>query len=167
MTAPGADFSDLYLRESGRLRRIGAAITADPRDAEEVTQEVFVRLLAGRVEPRGLGLLTRMTRNLAIDRLRRRRGHAAARPTLALTAAPVEARCPEAALAAREDLRDLARLLAGMPARRRRTFLLSRLEGLPQAEIARQLGVSLSTVEKDLRAALELCLAWKRSRDGA
>ena len=37
---------------------------------------------------------------------------------------------------------------------------------MPQAEIARRLGVSLSTVEKDLRAALELCLAWKRQRDG-
>lgn len=52
-----------------------------------------------------------------------------------------------------------------MPTRRRQAFLLDRLDGMPQAEIARALGVSLSTVEKDLRAALELCLAWKRGRD--
>ena len=165
MSLSSIDVSDLYVRERGRLGRIGAAITADPRDAEEVVQEVFVRLLAGAVEPRGAGLLVRMARNLAIDRLRRRRHREAARPAVAATA-PAEAPGPEAALAAREELRGLVRLLAAMPERRRRSLLMSRLDGLPQAEIARRLGVSLSTVEKDLRAALELCLAWKRQHDG-
>lgn len=165
MTVSEADFSELYLRERGRLGRIGHAVTRDPRDAEEVVQDVFVRLLAGRVEPRGEGLLVRMARNLAIDRLRRRRHREAARPAVAATTAAAVAG-PEAAVAAREDLRDLVGLLAAMPARRRRVFLLDRLDGMPQAEIARTLGVSLSTVEKDLRAALELCLAWKRRRDG-
>lgn len=157
--------TDLYLLERSRLGRIGQAITADPRDAEEVVHDVFIRLLAGGVEPCGKGLLVRMARNLAIDRLRRRRHRELARPALAAIAA-TDAPGPEAALAAREELRDLVGLLGDMPARRRRAFLLSRLDGLPQAEIARTLGVSLSTVEKDLRAALELCLAWKRGREG-
>jgi RNA polymerase sigma factor (sigma-70 family) len=164
MSLSSTDVSDLYVRERGRLGRIGAAITADPRDAEEVVQDVFVRLLAGPVEPRGEGLLVRMARNLAIDRLRRRRYREAARPAVA-AAALAETPSPEAALAAREELRALVRLLEAMPERRRRAFVMSRLEDLPQAEIARRLGVSLSTVEKDLRAALELCLAWKRRRD--
>ena len=165
MSVPLADFSDLYVRERRRLCRIGTAITDDPPEAEEVVQEVFARLIAGRVEPRGEGRLVRMARNLAIDRLRRRRHREAWRPAVAAVTA-AEVACPESTLAAREDLRDLVRLLAQMPARRRRTFLMSRLDGTPQAEIARLLGVSLSTVEKDLRAALELCLAWKRARDG-
>lgn len=165
MSVSGADFSELYRRERGRLGRVGHAVTRDPRDAEEVVHDVFVRLLAGRVEPRGEGLLVRMARNLAIDRLRRRRHREAARPAVAATTAAAVPG-PEAAMAAREDLRDLVGLLAAMPARRRRAFLLDRLDGMPQAEIARTLGVSLSTVEKDLRAALELCLAWKRRRDG-
>lgn len=163
MSVSGADFSELYRRERGRLGRVGHAVTRDPRDAEEVVHDV--RLLAGRVEPRGEGLLVRMARNLAIDRLRRRRHREAARPAVAATTAAAVPG-PEAAMAAREDLRDLVGLLAAMPVRRRRAFLLDRLDGMPQAEIARTLGVSLSTVEKDLRAALELCLAWKRRRDG-
>lgn len=166
MTASSGEVSDLYLRARGRLGRIGVAITDDPREAEDVVQEVFVRLLAGRVEPAGDGLLVRMARNLAIDRLRLRRRREAARLSVAAAAA-VEAPGAEAALAAREDLRDLVRLLAAMPERRRRILLMCRLDGLPQAEIARVLGVSLSTVEKDLRAALDLCLAWRRRRDAA
>lgn len=165
MSVTSADVSDLYVRERGRLGRVAQAITTDPRETEEIVHEVFVRLLAGGIEPRGEGLLVRMARNLAIDRLRRRRHRDAARPAVAATRAG-EVPGPEAALAAREELRDLVGLLAAMPGRRRRAFLLSRLDGMPQAEIARTLGVSLSTVEKDLRAALELCLAWKRARDG-
>lgn len=160
MRVSSVDDTNLYIRECGRIARIAVAITGDPRDSEEVVQDVFVRLLAGAVEPRGEGLLMRMARNLAIDRLRRRRFREAAWPAEATTSPG-----PEAALAAREELRDLVGLLATMPARRRRIFLMSRL-GMQQAEIARALGVSLSTVEKDLRTALELCLAWKRRRDG-
>ncbi|HMQ93899.1 MAG TPA: sigma-70 family RNA polymerase sigma factor [Amaricoccus sp.] len=157
--------SELYVRERGRLGRIGTAITADAREAEDVVQDVFVRLLAGAVEPRGEGLLVRMARNLAIDRLRRRRHREAARPAVAAASA-TETPDPEAALAAREELRGLVKMLTSMPERRRRTFLMSRLDGMPQAEIARDLGVSLSTVEKDLRAALDICLAWKREHEG-
>lgn len=166
MGALFSEFSDLYQRQRGRIYSIGAAITSDPREAEEVVQDVFVRLVDGRTVVHSDGLLVRMARNLAIDRLRRRRHRETAVPSLVAAATSL---CPdpEARLAAREDLRDLVRLLSQMPERRRRTFLMSRLDGMPQAEIARTLGVSLSTVEKDLRAALHVCIDWKRERDAA
>ncbi|QLF92364.1 sigma-70 family RNA polymerase sigma factor [Pseudomonas sp. ABC1] len=51
------------------------------------------------------------------------------------------------------------RMLAGLPTRARRAFLLNRLEGLPRQMIAERLGVSQGTVERDLRRAFIHCLA--------
>jgi DNA-directed RNA polymerase specialized sigma24 family protein len=102
MRLTNVDVADIYVRERRRLGCIGMAITADPREAEEVVQDVFVRLLAGAVEPRGKGLFVRMARNLAIVRLRRRRYRDAAQPALA-TAVASEAPSLDGALAARED----------------------------------------------------------------
>lgn len=59
----------------------------------------------------------------------------------------------------REALESIDRLLNGLPERVRQTFILSRLEGLSQPAIAQQLGVSLATVERDLRRAFLHCLA--------
>ncbi len=48
-------------------------------------------------------------------------------------------------------------LLDGLKPRARRVFLLSRLEGLPYTGIGVRLGVSLSTVAKDMALALRHC----------
>ncbi len=158
-----ADVATLYGAERARLGRVGRRITADPLDAEEIVQDVFLRLMAGEIVPRGGALLTRMARNLAIDRIRRRaQRDASARDVTGVH--PDGIPSSETMLEARQELRDLVRLLEGMPARRRRALLLWRLNGMPQAQIARELGVSLSTVEKELHAALETCVAWKRNR---
>ena len=44
--------------------------------------------------------------------------------------------------------------LKELPERTRTVFILARLELMPQAQIARRLEISLSTVEKDLRKAV-------------
>jgi len=49
-----------------------------------------------------------------------------------------------------------------LPSRVRRAFLLNRLEAMPQQAIATLLGVSLATVERDLRRAFFHCLAQTR-----
>lgn len=46
-----------------------------------------------------------------------------------------------------------------MPPRTQQIFRLNRLDGLTQAQVAAQLGVSLSTVEKHLASALERLMA--------
>jgi RNA polymerase sigma-70 factor (ECF subfamily) len=60
---------------------------------------------------------------------------------------------------ARHDLMRVQSLIAGLPERTREIFLLSRLEGLPQREIAARLGVSRPTVEKHLRHAFDAVAA--------
>jgi RNA polymerase sigma-70 factor (ECF subfamily) len=46
-------------------------------------------------------------------------------------------------------------------------FLLNRLDGMTYPAIAKALGVSVSTVEKDMIRALDLCRRWSAAHRGA
>lgn len=65
---------------------------------------------------------------------------------------------PEDVFLVREALAQIDRLLDGLKPRMRQILLLHRLEGLTQPAIAERLGISLSTVERDLRLAMLHCL---------
>jgi RNA polymerase sigma-70 factor (ECF subfamily) len=59
----------------------------------------------------------------------------------------------ERALIAREQLREVQSTLAALGPRAELVFRRCRLDGVGQAALARELGVSLSSVEKDLQKA--------------
>ena len=73
----------------------------------------------------------------------------------------VEHATPERRLIARQELENIRRVIAEMPPTSRNVFYLSRFEGKTQREIARQLGISRTTVEKHMRKILD-CLAAAR-----
>lgn len=57
---------------------------------------------------------------------------------------------PEEQVIARDELQRLADIIDDMPRHTRRVFVLSKVEGLSQREIARRTGLSESTVEKHI-----------------
>jgi RNA polymerase sigma-70 factor (ECF subfamily) len=61
---------------------------------------------------------------------------------------------PDRVLLGREALRRATAILLELPERTRTIFVLRRLEGMGHAEIASRLGVSVSTVEKQMCLAL-------------
>lgn len=136
------------------IRRIGCREAAG-----DLSQDVFVRLLgrgdtAPIDDPRAY--LARVAHGLVIDRYRRCRVEAACLDALAAL--------PEALMPSAEDqliiIDALARidaLLDQLKPRTRQIFLMSRLEGMNYDEIAAHLGVSRSTVQKDLALALRHC----------
>ncbi|MNV71163.1 RNA polymerase sigma factor [compost metagenome] len=69
-----------------------------------------------------------------------------------------------------EDRSELAALQAALdllPERRRRILMLVRWEQMPQREVADRLGVSLRTVEQDLKKAHDFCMARMQRGSGA
>ncbi|MGJ7546340.1 RNA polymerase sigma factor [Variovorax sp. LT1R16] len=59
----------------------------------------------------------------------------------------------------RSEMAALVSLIARMPARRRQILVMVRWEHLPQREVAARLGISLRTVEKELKEAHDFCAA--------
>lgn len=134
-------------------RRVG-----DHAEAEDLTQQVFMRLLATedfeRVE-QAEGYVFTVAANLLKDRGRRasRRGeHVVIGPNpdlvAELTREAVEDRSPERVLMGRETLADVLRTLDGLGEKTRDIYILFRLENMKQREIAALLGIGQSTVEK-------------------
>ncbi|MEG2029504.1 MAG: sigma-70 family RNA polymerase sigma factor [Janthinobacterium sp.] len=134
-------------------------------DAADVAHDTFMRLLnreegiAAR-EPRAF--LTTVAKGVLGNLYRRRDLEAAYLETLA----SLPAQCapdPEAQAILLEALFDIDRRLDGLPAPVRRAFLLSQLDGMPQAGIAAELHVSLATVQRYLVKAMHQCFFAKPS----
>jgi RNA polymerase sigma-70 factor (ECF subfamily) len=132
----------LYLRYSDNVYGYVRTIVRDHHDAEDVTQQVFAKLITAiaRYEPRGVPFvawLLRMAHNAAVDAIRSQR----MTPTAEIF---------DPNVAAYEDPSDHARslrdALAALPEDQRQVVVLRHVLGLSPVEIAAQLGRSSSSV---------------------
>lgn len=142
--------------------------TRDPAEAEDLTQEVLLRLLrvgADETIAAPDEFVFTIASNLLRDRARRRISRQADRHvSLHPPAADGSAAEPlqlvaedlpaDRVLLGKEKLRRTLDALADLPDRTREIFLLFRVERLRQAEIAERLGVSVSAVEKHVVRAV-------------
>jgi|1186.fasta_scaffold46470_2 RNA polymerase sigma-70 factor (ECF subfamily) len=134
--------SELYARYAGRVRAHVLRIVGDEHAAEDITQQVFAKLLTrfDRFEPGPVPFaawLLRVAQNAAIDHLRSAR-------SLAYDPADKDAnRNDDAAASCRSSLREA---LASLPAEQRDVLVLRHFVGLSPAEIAAHLGRSVRAV---------------------
>ncbi|MGQ9370132.1 RNA polymerase sigma factor [Azospirillum sp. ST 5-10] len=155
MTTKLIALAQLFAVERSRVVRLVGRMVGCRATAEDLAQDAFLRLW-NRADPVvDAGYLFRTAQNLAIDHLRAQRAradHGAVPEEVPDDGAPADH-----AVAAREELEALRDALSTLPERTQRVFLLNRLDGLTYAEIATALGVSVSTVEKDMIRALDRC----------
>ncbi len=134
-------------------------------EAEDLTQEVFVRLLRHPDRHQGETVeayVFTIAANLLRDRMK---SASAAHERLSYNVdqmaesgyfptALVEDRDPERVLVGRETIEDVLGALAELGERTRDVFILARLENLQHREIAELFGVSVSSVEKMVMKAM-------------
>jgi RNA polymerase sigma factor (sigma-70 family) len=144
----------VLLANRARLLRF-IAVRGGGDAAEDLLHDLWARIRAMPAQPvaEPLSYLYRAAENLMRDRYRadisRERREAEWQGD-----DPVDDRpSGERVLLAREKLRKAESALAALGERADRVFRRFRLDGESQAAIARELGVSLSTVEKDLQRA--------------
>lgn len=148
-------FDALFGRWSGPLLRYVERMVRDPAAAEELVQEVWVRLYGARerYEPGArfsTWLFTIATR-LAWNEMRRSR-HRSPHQSLDGDGEPLplaaEQPAVDAVLDARRTGSAVERVLATLPERQRAALWLSAVEGLSYAEVA----ATLETTEKSVKA---------------
>lgn len=145
------------------MLRFLTARTGDAGEAEDILQDLWVRLQSADAGPVGNGraYLYRAAQNLVLDRVRarqrraRRDGEWAAGHAGAGEFEPADPNPnAEAALLAREEEEALTRAIAALPEGAGRAFRLHKIDGLPHAEVAARLGISRSGVEKHIAVAM-------------
>jgi RNA polymerase sigma-70 factor (ECF subfamily) len=155
-------FRMLYDRTSAKLFGIALRVLRDEAQAEEVLQEVFLRIWhrADSYKANGYSPMTwliTITRNAAIDRLRRARREGTATAPVEIAERLYDPQPgPEARAAERDEARVLNACLDALPEGRARMVRRAYLQGLTYAEIAEESGVKLNTVRTWLRRSLLL-----------
>lgn len=148
-----------FLRSRSRIQRYLTGKTGSRQDAEDLTQEAWIKLARNGVAAANapLAYLNRVVRSLAIDHGRSRARQMSSEAIADLLSVPDDRPSPEQAAEDREQMRLLAHILEELPERQRRILVMVRLEQRLQADVAAELSVSVRTVEYDLRRALEYC----------
>jgi RNA polymerase sigma factor (sigma-70 family) len=139
------------------------------READDVVQESFVRVLRARAAhgiTNAKSFLFSTARNLALDLVRREK--VVPFESIEVSALPFVldyGRNAADHLCHAEELHLLEAAIAALPARCREVLALRKLHGLPREEIARRLGISPATVNAQIALGMLRCRRYFQARD--
>lgn len=162
----------MFLAQRGALLSFLRARNAGEA-AEDVLHDIWMRLPRGAADIRSpRAYLFRMANAVLIDRRRSAARQRRRDDAWHETAGPIDGdRCErpaaDRAIAARQAAAAVLALLDAQGPRVARVFRLHRIDGMIRRDIAACLGVSLSTVEGDLRRAYAALASFRESDDAA
>jgi RNA polymerase sigma factor (sigma-70 family) len=159
-------WEEVVRTHSARVYRLAYRLTGNQHDAEDLTQEVFVRVfrsLANYTPGTFEGWLHRITTNLFLDTVRRKqRIRFEGFPDDAPERLPGREPSPAQVIDERHFEADVQAALDALPPDFRAAVVLCDIEGLSYEEVAATLGIKLGTVRSrihrgrsQLKAALE------------
>lgn len=149
-------FSIIFRKYYGKTLRFLSLLTEDESAAKDIAQDIFLKLWDNRrsVAIRSLeNYLFVASRNAGLDYLK-----SAGRSLVPLddisSCQTSGAASPEQQLDASLLNERMMRVIENMPERRKEVFMLSRLKGKSNGQIAEQLGISKKTVENHINSVL-------------
>ncbi|BCA56539.1 ECF sigma factor [Nitrospira sp. KM1] len=157
------DYEQLFHSAGDDLRRFLSRRITCPHAVSDMMQEAFLKLMGAQPatdikDPRAY--LFRIAANLAINHGTRRRDvappSAVSNSTEALPEVSDE-RTPERVVEGNRQLRRVMDAIESLPERCKEVFILYRFHSMSQTEIAEQLGISVSMVEKHVIRAMRYC----------
>ncbi|VUD66630.1 putative RNA polymerase sigma factor FecI [Thalassocella blandensis] len=159
---------ELFQSQGPGLVRFLSKKVRNPEDAEDIAQNAFIRIQ--RIENLNQldnlkAYLYQTASNLAIDQIRRDKlhnnyvnqettkylGNDDCGPSAADDCSP------ERIISAKRQLKEIRHALDNLPVKCRQAFLLHRSKGLSYSEIAEEMCVSVSSVEKYILQSLKTC----------
>ncbi len=154
-------FDELFRRYRRRIVAYVGRYVRIPALAEELAQEVFVRVYTTkRYEPQATfkTWLYRVATNVCLNELRKSEHRQSIQPMEeegARTQAAPPGASPEVQLQGREVSSRLEVVLRGLPENQRVAFTMARMEGLSHAEISQAMALSIPAIKSAIHRALE------------
>jgi RNA polymerase sigma-70 factor (ECF subfamily) len=152
---------NLHRAEEGRIRRFFMRRFRNAADAADATQETFLRMLdapSKTVIENPQAYLFQVAKSVArVTSARLAADTNLFLPEILGADRADDAPCQERVVSARQCLLRLAKTIEKLPNRCQEVFILSRLHGLANGEIAGKLGISRNMVEKHIIKALIHC----------
>jgi RNA polymerase sigma-70 factor (sigma-E family) len=149
-----ADIADLFRTRHLELVRLAALLVGDRATAEDVVQDVFVKVCARWERLTETGVAVSYFRTAVINGCRsvhRRRGIAR---RFGLGAEPPFEPSAESAVLLAEDRKQVLLALGHLPSRQREALVLRFYLRLSEAEIAESMGISRGTVKSTISRGL-------------
>lgn len=162
--ANGKGLSGSYMEHRSILKRYVSRFLSSPDDIDDVLQETFLR--AYQVQEQNTRIrspkayLTRIARNIALKELDKRSTQTCSYLDEIGTTESYGPTPTERNVAERERIAVFCKAAASLPVQCRRAFLMRKVYGYSHSEIARELNISVSTVEKHLSNGLRRCNAY-------
>lgn len=161
------DLLAAFVDQRAKIARFIALRCGDD-DVDDLVHELWLKVRrVGKTVEKPIPYLFRMADRLVLDK---RRGASRQRVrdndwgyVHDVLSTAIESPTAESRLIVREKLEAVEEALQSAGERPRAAFRLYRMDGMEQKDIARTLGVSVSTVEKDLRKILDLLLSLREA----
>jgi RNA polymerase sigma-70 factor, ECF subfamily len=157
----GPSYDDLYRAHRARVVRLCRLLLGDPDEAEDVGQEVFLKLHRAVQQPRAADMawspwLSRVAIHACRDRRRSRWWRRWWSVTAPLDEASVASpfRTPEGEVVSADQQRRIWRAFEHLAPRQREVFVLRHVEGWSTQEVADALGVETGSVKRHLFRAV-------------
>jgi RNA polymerase sigma-70 factor (ECF subfamily) len=168
--SPKGLITDIFLTYRARLARVVSRIVP-PQDIEDIVQATYVRVCQYNAksdigEPQAL--LVSVARNLALDHVKRADYRLTTNFENDLEIETTLARdaTDEAyhTVASNEEFSRFCDAVRQLPVQCRRVFVLKKVYGYSQREIAEELGLAESTVEKHIATGMHHCIRYLKDQ---
>jgi RNA polymerase sigma-70 factor (ECF subfamily) len=158
-------FEEVYKTFSSTVYTLALGVTKNRQDAQEVTQDVFIKIFRSLKSFKfGSSLGTwiyRVAVNTALNMYRARSRRASAMTYIedAGDIPDASGKSPDEAVVLKDSEARAAKLLKGLSPEHRACIMMREIEGLDYKEMSKALGVPLNTVRSRLKRARQALIA--------
>ena len=159
---------DAYTRHGSSLKRFISRFMRSPSDIEDIAQEAFLRAYTverSRPIEQPKSFLFRIAKHLALSQLTRKSHQVTEYIEDSTDPGVIQLESSaEEEISAQQIFRMHCEAVEELSPQCREVYLLRKVQGFSHKEIAAELGIAVSTVEKHLMKAVEQCDRYVRER---